>query len=119
MKSLVSLLVTVSLLSLACMRPEVHLAQTGTVYPPYDGPVKIFKEPPEGVRYEEIGIVSAISRVGHQWAQLLTAMQKQAASVGGNGIILNEPESPSFYIRIGRPPNRELSGIAIRIIDSK
>ena len=63
-------------------------AQTGQTYPPYDGPVKVLSAPPQGVKYVEIGIVSSAGGMIHQCADLIEALQKEAAKKGANAIIV-------------------------------
>ena len=63
-------------------------AQTGQTYPPYEEPVKVLWAPPQGVKYVEIGIVSSAGGIIHKWAELIEALQKEAANKGANAIIV-------------------------------
>lgn len=84
---------------------------TGNTYPPYNGTIKVFLSPPEDIEYEEIGIVSSSGSLilPPQWAHLIEAMQKKAASKGANAIIIvKEDKSP-------QTEQKSLMAVAIRI----
>jgi len=65
-------------------------AQTGEIYPPYEGPVKVLTEQPKDKKYIEVGWVASSGGMIHEWTDLFKAMQKKAASKGENAIILNK-----------------------------
>ena len=101
-------------------------AQTGQTYPPYDDPVKVFWTPPQGVKYVEIGIVSSAGGIIHQWAELIEALQKEAAMKGANAIIVGGPDDSTHAMMIynsnfGLPgatfPQKNMIAIAIRIVE--
>jgi len=98
--------------------------QTGDIYPPYNGPVKVFTSIPQGVDYEEIGWVSSSGGMIHEWTHLIEAMQKQAAAKGANAIIITQGERPNSgmitynqqYGMVGGYGNQKsMTAIAIRI----
>ena len=77
-------------------------------------------------KYEEIGIVSATGSTFILWTDLIETMQKKAASVGGNAIIIimreKDSEASAFYhpkmgFIGGSSTQKNLTGIVIRIID--
>ena len=94
---------------------------TGKTYPPYQGPVKIYKEPPTGIRFEEIGWVTADGDFNHPWAELLQMMQKEAAAQGANALIIEEKFTTKIdaEVNVGRgiDDDRSITAIAVRIID--
>ena len=101
-------------------------AQTGQTYPPYDEPVKVFWAPPQGVKYVEIGIVSSAGGIIHQWAELIEALQNEAATKGANAIIVGGPDdsthammiyNSNFGIPGGTFPQKNMIAIAIRILE--
>ena len=53
----------------------VKFTPTGKTYPPYQGAVKIYTEPPTGIIFEEIGWISAEGDFNNPWAELLQKMQ--------------------------------------------
>jgi hypothetical protein len=83
----------------------------GQSYPPFNGDVKIFYDPPGEVTYEEIGIVS-----GHGpclFVEVIGIMQKEAALHGANAIILGHLDNASAEFA----RTQMLSAYAIRILD--
>ena len=101
-------------------------AQTGQTYPPYDGPVKVLSAPPQGVKYVEIGIVSSAGGMIHQCADLIEALQKEAAKKGANAIIVGGvgesthamvTYSPTFGLQGGTFPQKNMMAVAIRILE--
>jgi hypothetical protein len=101
-------------------------AQTGQTYPPYDEPVKVFWAPPQGVKYVEIGIVSSAGGIIHQWADLIEALQMEAAKKGASAIIVGgSGESthammtynPTFGLHGNTFPQKNMIAIAIRILE--
>ena len=90
----VFVLMLVSLILHGCAK--VTFAPTGKTYPPYQGPVKIYKTMPTDLKYEEIGWVTADGDFNHTWAELLQMMQKEAAR---------------------RDEDRSVTAIAVRIIE--
>ena len=102
-------------------------AQTGQTYPPYHGPVKVLSAPPQGVKYEEIGIISSAGGMIHQWADLIKALQKKAAQQGANAIIVGGADetthsmvtyNPTFGLQGGTFPQKNMIAVAIRIFDN-
>jgi hypothetical protein len=83
--------------------------KTGTTYPPYHGDVKILYAPPAGVKYEEIGIVSAYGPGGTQLVDLIKLMQEEAAQNGANAIIICGNKG---FLQTG---NRDSSSVATAI----
>ena len=103
-----------------------RFAQTGQVYPPWDGPVKVLSASPEGVKYVEIGIVSSFGGTVHEWIDLITAMQKEAAKRGANAIIVGWSKessqtmvsyTPAFGLFAISAPRKDLMAMAIRILE--
>jgi hypothetical protein len=101
-------------------------AQTGQTYPPYDAPVKVYWAPPKEVKYVEIGIVSSAGGLIHQWADLIEAMQMEAAKKGANAIIVGGSDDSThammlFNSNFGLPgatfPQKNMMAIAIRILE--
>ena len=73
---------------------QTSFTATGRTYEPWDGPVKIFQEPPKNIKYEELGWVSGQTDDDtYDWVQILEAMQKEAKKRGANAIILVSKES--------------------------
>jgi len=108
----------------ACGAPSKFVL-TGNKFPPYEGPVKILTSPPEA-KYVEIGWVSSKGGPIHQWADLLEAMQTEAAQYGSNAIILVTKDSnsssfvtynPQFGLVGGSGSSKNLMAIAIRILE--
>jgi hypothetical protein len=103
-----------------------RFTQTGQVYPPYDGTVKVYWAPPKDVKYVEIGIVSSTGGLIHQWAELIEALQMEAANKGANAIILGGADDPTHAMMIynsnfGLPgatfPQKNMVAIAIRMLE--
>jgi hypothetical protein len=103
-----------------------RFAQTGQTYPPYDGPVKVYWSPPKEARYAEIGIVSSAGGLIHQWAELIEALQMEAARKGANAIIVGGSDDPAHAMMIyntnfglpgGTFPQKNMIAIAIRILE--
>lgn len=112
-------LILVSLISHGCA--VVEFAPTGKTYPPYQGPVKIYKSPPTDLKYEEIGWVTADGDFNHPWAKLLQIMQAKAASQGANALILEDKFTTKMdaEVNIGnrREEERSVTAIAVRILE--
>jgi hypothetical protein len=89
-------------LAVACITgcATARFAQTGQTYPPYDKPVKVFWAPPQEVKYVEIGIVSSAGGIIHQWAELIEALQNEAANKGANAIIVGGPDDSTHAMMI-------------------
>jgi hypothetical protein len=66
---------------------SASFTQTGDRYPAFKGPVKVFFEVPD-LDYQRIGIVSSQGGSSHSKADMLKAMQKEAAEYGANAIIV-------------------------------
>ena len=62
--------------------------QTGKRYPPYRGDIQIYYEPPVGLQYEEIGLVSTEANQVHLKASVIKALQEKAAEKGANAIMI-------------------------------
>ena len=88
MKHVMLTMITIVVILALCGCATAKFLKIGTTYPPYNGDVKILYAPPEGVKYEEIGIVSAYGPGGTQLVDLIKLMQKEAAQNGANAIIL-------------------------------
>lgn len=101
----------------ACVKTQ-FLATNKKTYEPWTGPVKILMEAPKGIRYEELGWVTA--RQSTDWGDLLKSMQKKAASKGANAIILFKEEAFTQADKSIRllGSEKNLMAIAIRIIDN-
>jgi len=102
-------------------------AQTGQTYPPYSGPVKVLYAPPQGVKYVEIGIVSSAGGMIHQPADLIEALQKEAAKQGANAIIFGGATestqtmvtyNQTYGLMGGTFPQKNMLAVAIRILDN-
>ena len=100
--------------------------QTGNIYPPYNGPVRVFTSPPTDLKYEEIGWVSSSGGMIHEWTRLIESMQKKAASKGANAIIIIKGERPNSSMATYTPQygfvggsgyQKSMTAIAIRIFD--
>ena len=108
-------LILIGLIFIGCAK--VKFAATGKTYPPYEGSVKIYKNPPSDLKYEEIGWVTADGDFNHPWAELLQMMQKEAASRGANALIIEEKFTTKMdsEINIGRrEEERSITTIAVR-----
>jgi len=112
-------LIIICLIFFGCAK--VKFTPTGKTYPPYQGPVKIYSEPPISIKYEEIGWVSAEGDFNHPWAELLQMMQKQAASQGANALIIQEKFTTKVDadVNVGRglQDDRSVTAIAVRILE--
>ena len=112
-------LITICLIFFGCAK--VKFTPTGKTYPPYQGAVKIYTEPPTGIKYEEIGWVSAEGDFNHPWAELLQLMQKQAALQGANALIIQEKFTTKIDadVNVGRgiQDDRSVTAIAVRILE--
>ena len=100
--------------------------QTGEIFSPYDGPVKVLRAPPEEQKYVEVGWVSSSGGLIHEWTHLIEAMQKKAAKKGANAIVLDLAERPDSAIATynqqhgfigGSGTQKSMTAIAIRIIE--
>ena len=112
----VFVLILASLIFYGCAK--VNFAPTGKIYPPYQGPVKIYTTPPTDIKYEEIGWVTADGDFNHPWAQLLQMMQKEAAFRGANALIIEKRFTTQLdtEINIGSrfDEDRTVTAIAVR-----
>ena len=110
-------LIIIVLFFLGCAK--VKFTPTGKTYPPYQGAVKIYTEPPAGIKFEEIGWVSAEGDFNHPWAELLQLMQREAASQGANALIIQEKFTTKVDadVNVGRglQDDRSVTAIAVRI----
>jgi hypothetical protein len=100
--------------------------QTGEIYPPYKGVVKVLTEPPKNKKYTEVGWVASSGGMIHEWTDLIEAMQMKAASKGANAIILKQADkntgsmvtyNPQFGLIGGSGTQKSLMAIAIRILE--
>ena len=111
-------LIFISLIFFGCAK--VKFASTGKTYPPYEGPVKIYKSLPSDVKYEEIGWVTADGDFNHPWSELLHMMQKEAASRGANALIIEDKFTTRMDSEVsigGREEDRSITAIAVRILE--
>jgi len=111
-------LILICLIFFSCAK--VKFAPTGKTYPPYEGPVKIYKSPPSDLKYEEIGWVTADGDFNHPWSELLQMMQKKAASRGANALIIEDKFTTKMdsEVNLGRgQEDRSITAIAVRILE--
>ena len=111
-------LILFCLVFLGCAK--VKFAPTGKTYPPYEGPVKIYRSLPSDLKYEEIGWVSADGDFNHPWSELLLMMQKKAASRGANALIIEDKFTTKLDSEVNitrRLGDRSITAIAVRILD--
>ena len=112
-------LIIICLIFLGCAK--VKFTPTGKTYPPYQGAVKIYTEPPAGMKFEEIGWVSAEGDFNHPWVELLQMMQQQAASKGANALIIQERFTTKVDadVNVGRglQDDRSVTAIAVKILE--
>jgi hypothetical protein len=79
-----------ALLTFACsstQSPNPGIPETGVEYPPWIGPVEVYFEKPS-MGYEKLGVVSAQGTTKQQLTDLVAKLQKKAALLGANGIIV-------------------------------
>ncbi|MCF8054432.1 MAG: hypothetical protein K9K75_04345 [Deltaproteobacteria bacterium] len=100
--------------------------QTGELYPPYKGLVKVLTEVPKDKQYVEVGWVASSGGTVHEWTDLIDALQKKAASKGANAIILNQVDKSNssmvaynqqFGLIGSSGTQKSLVAIAIRITE--
>lgn len=91
MKTLYCMLALLVLIGCA---PTTKALLTGTKYHPYEGKVEVLFEAPK-TEYEKIAIVSAQGKHGHHLVDIIEALQKEAAQLGANAIILGRSETSS------------------------
>ena len=100
--------------------------QTGTLYPPYNGVVKVYSAAPSELKYEEIGWISSSGGMMHEWTHLIEALQREAASKGANGIIIVADDKTNIGFATYNPHNglvagqgaqKSMTAIAIRILE--
>jgi len=112
-------LVIICLIFFGCA--QVKFTPTGKTYPPYQGAVKIYTELPAGMKFEELGWVSAEGDFNHPWAELLQIMQKEAASKGANALIIQEKFTTKIDadVNVGRgfQEDRSITAIAVRFLE--
>jgi hypothetical protein len=121
MKKIIVMLLV--LLIIGCT-PAVKFAQTGKVYPPYSGPVKIYENEPQNINYDEIGWITSEGDWNHAWGDLLKKLQEKAAANGANAIILvtsNYDRSDGvvvgYFGNVRRAGERSIVAKAIRVMD--
>ena len=113
-------LILICLISFGCAA-KVTFAPTGETYPPYEGPVKIYKNLPSDLKYEEIGWITADGDWNQPWSELLHMMQKEAASRGANALIIEDKFTTQMdsdlNIGVGdRSGERTITAIAVKIL---
>jgi hypothetical protein len=111
-------LILICLIFFGCAK--VNFTPTGKTYPPYEGPVKIYKSPPSDLKYEEIGWVTADGDFNHPWSELLQMMQREAAGRGANALIIEDKFTTKmdYEVNIGRGEgDRSITAIAVRILE--
>ncbi len=84
--------------------PEIAL--TGKPRPAYSGAVQVYWDDkmPQGLRYVEIGIVSAQCLAARcQWVQIIKVLQRKAAYWGANAIVVKYRETPLQKIETKGP----------------
>lgn len=92
---------------------------TGQKYAPYEGLVQIFLEPPE-MEYEQVGLVSVRGKTKTQMVDLVEALQKEAANIGANGLIVQMSQTATTGAMLGSSgglagfTRTHLIGVAIR-----
>ena len=112
------ILILIGLIFIGCAK--VKFAPTGKTYPPYEGTVKIYRNPPSDLKYEEIGWVTADGDFNHPWAELLQMMQKEAASRGANALIIEDKFTTKLdsEVNLGRrDEDRSITAIAVRTLE--
>jgi hypothetical protein len=120
-----SLLLIPILLAFFAAGASGKFIHSGPNYPPYPGQVVILLEPPEGINFEELGLVTSSGGMMHHWDDLVEAMQKEAARHGANAIIIRSsaetgssiPPDQQVERHEGTYPRRDVIGVAIRISD--
>lgn len=117
MKTIVCFLILCVLVSCA---PRTKTLVTGSIYPPYDGKVEVLFEHPR-TKYEKIAIVSAQGVPRHQLVDIIEALQKEAAKIGANAIILGRSETSGVGVissGIGAfISKKDIMAVAIRKIE--
>ena len=111
-------LILICLISFGCAK--VTFAPTAKTYPPYEGPVKIYKSPPSDLKYEEIGWITADGDFNQPWSELLQMMQKEAASRGANALIIEDKFTTKLdsEVNVGyREGERTITAIAVKILE--
>jgi len=101
-------------------------ARTGNAYPRYEGPVEIYYEVPEDVEYKRVGIVSSKGGQVHSRADMLKAMQEEAAENGANAIIVVSEENKEklfgsanqYGAYVTTITSKSASAVAIRVGDN-
>jgi hypothetical protein len=109
------LFVTLLFLAGGCTSTK-FVSTTSTTYPPYVGVVKVFNSTPQGVKYQELGMITWFGTgPWFDYSDMLTKFQRKAAAIGANAIIL----SPSTATAVGavRVPRKDAMATAIRISD--
>jgi hypothetical protein len=88
-------IISIFCLSLLSCTWGTSFTQTGKRYPPYNGKVQVYYEPPVGLVYEEIGLVTTEAYPIHLKSQVIKSLQEKAASKGANAIIFTGFEKTS------------------------
>lgn len=100
--------------------------RTGQSYPAFEGPVKIYFEVPD-IEYERIGIVSSQGGQMQSRADMLKAMQEEAAEYGANAIIvISEKTRENLVFSAGEygafggtATEKNSSAVAVRVPQKK
>lgn len=126
MKRIVYLLMLIIAVFIVSGCATSKFTKTGEVYPPYEGPVKVLTERPEGQQYVEVGWVSSNGGDFHEWTDLIEAVQRKAATNGANAIILYKSDNtnssmitytPQLGLLGSSSSQKSLLAIAVRLLD--
>ena len=114
----IHLLILLTAFLISCATTD--FIQTGETYTPYNGFVKVYFEMPTDIEYDEIGIVSVNSgEFEDESSILIRKMQKEAAKVGANAIIIVSSSETQEYVAnqyyAGTSTDKEMLAIAIRV----
>jgi hypothetical protein len=120
-RKLAAILVLALILVGGCVNTK--FTAVGETFPPYSGPVKVLTDKP-GVPFDEIGLISAQGGNALTTADMVAALQREAAAVGGNAVIISPTKesqqavatySPMFGMIASQNNIKEILGLAIRI----
>ena len=112
----ISWVLLLSFIVIACA--QTQFVATGKTYEPWKGTVKIFRETPKGIKYEELGWISGkMGGMVADWGAILKAMQKEAKNRGANAIILINKETSNQLFLDSSYKEKSLMVIAIRILE--
>ena len=117
------LCISIILSTKGCAQTQ-FLVTTGNSHEPWTGPVRILREAPNDIEYEEIGWVSGRMGYDSDWGNILKEMQKESAERGANAIILVDKEASTQIIGLQWPfygssyEEKKLMAIAVRILQN-